>query len=46
MELYRLTSRSQGGSGAVLKIVESVYSAADLSNTGTNAGTGAGAGGP
>ncbi len=44
-EFYRITSRSQGGSDAVLKIVESVYSAADLTNSGTNAG-GSGAGGP
>jgi type IV pilus assembly protein PilX len=45
-EFYRVTSRSQGGSNAVLKVVETVYSAADLTNSGTNAGTGAGAGGP
>lgn len=37
-EFYRITSRSQGGSNAVLKVVESVYSAADLTNSGTNAG--------
>jgi type IV pilus assembly protein PilX len=46
MEFYRITSRSNGGSNAVLKAVETVYSAADLTNSGTNAGGGAGAGGP
>jgi len=37
-EFYRITSRSQGGSAAVQRIVESVYSAIDLTNTGTNPG--------
>lgn len=37
-EFYRITARSQGGTGAVLRVVESVYSAVDLSNTGTNPG--------
>jgi type IV pilus assembly protein PilX len=33
--LYRVTSRSQGGSPAVIRATESVFSAANLSNTGT-----------
>lgn len=33
--LYRITSRSQGGSPAVIRAAESVFSAANLSNTGT-----------
>lgn len=37
-EFYRITARSQGGSSAVLRVVESVYSAIDLTNTGTNPG--------
>lgn len=37
-EFYRVTARSQGGTSAVLRVVESVYSAIDLSNTGTNPG--------
>lgn len=32
--LYRVTARSQGGSDAVVRAAESVFSAADLSNTG------------
>ncbi len=39
MEFYRVTARSQGGSSAVIRAAESVYSAADLTNSGTNAGT-------
>ena len=41
-EFYRITARSQGGSGAVQRIVESVYSTVDLTNTGTNPGAAAG----
>ncbi len=37
-EFYRITARSQGGSSAVLRVVESIYSAIDLTNTGTNPG--------
>ena len=33
--LYRITSRSQGGSAAVQRVVESVFSSANLTNTGT-----------
>ena len=36
-EWYRLTARSTGGSDAVVRVVESVYSAIDLTNTGFNA---------
>jgi type IV pilus assembly protein PilX len=32
--LYRITSRSQGGSAAVLRTAESVFSSANLTNTG------------
>lgn len=32
---YRITSRSQGGSAAVQRIAESVFSSANLTNTGT-----------
>lgn len=35
-EWYRVTGRSQGGSGAVMRAIESVYSALDLTNTGIN----------
>lgn len=35
-ELYRTTARSQGGTDAVIRVAESVYSAIDLSNTGVN----------
>lgn len=35
-EWYRTTSRSQGGTSAVVRVAESVYSAIDLSNTGLN----------
>lgn len=41
-EFYRITSHSQGGSSAVQRIVESVYSAIDLTNTGTNPGSASG----
>lgn len=34
--LYRITSRSQGGSAAVLRVAESVFSSANLTNTGIN----------
>ncbi|WP_395682631.1 PilX N-terminal domain-containing pilus assembly protein [Dokdonella sp.] len=34
--LYRITSRSQGGSGAVLRVAESVYSAMNLGAAGAN----------
>lgn len=37
-EWYRITSRSQGGSDAVIRVAESVYSALDLTNTGFNPG--------
>ena len=37
-EWYRITSRSQGGSDAVVRVAESVYSALDLTNTGFNPG--------
>ncbi|HMM68756.1 MAG TPA: PilX N-terminal domain-containing pilus assembly protein [Dokdonella sp.] len=43
-EWYRITARSQGGTDAVVRAAESVYSAIDLTNTGFNPG--AGAGGP
>ncbi len=35
-ELYRITSRSQGGTAGVIRAVETVYSALDLINTGFN----------
>lgn len=38
-EWYRITARSPGGSDAVVRAAESVYSAMDLSNTGFNAAT-------
>jgi type IV pilus assembly protein PilX len=31
---YRITARSQGGSGAVVRVAESVFSSANLTNTG------------
>jgi type IV pilus assembly protein PilX len=38
---YRVTSRSQGGSGAVVRVAESVYSPGlNLANAGANTGTG------
>ena len=37
-EWYRITSRSQGGSDAVVRVTESVYSALDMTNTGFNPG--------
>ncbi len=43
-EWYRITARSQGGTDAVVRAAESVYSAIDLTNAGFNPG--AGAGGP
>jgi len=36
-EWYRITARSVGGSDAVVRVAESVYSAIDLTNTGFNA---------
>ena len=36
-EWYRITSRSTGGSDSVVRVVESVYSAMDLTNTGFTA---------
>ncbi|MEO6688559.1 MAG: PilX N-terminal domain-containing pilus assembly protein [Dokdonella sp.] len=36
--LYRITSRSQGGSAAVVRVAESVFSSANLTNTGIDAG--------
>ena len=33
--LYRITSRSLGGSAAVQRVIESIFSSANLSNTGT-----------
>lgn len=36
-EWYRITARSPGGTDAVVRAAESVYSAMDLSNTGFNA---------
>lgn len=36
---YRVTSRSQGGSAAAVSATESVFSSANLTNTGFNAGT-------
>jgi type IV pilus assembly protein PilX len=37
--LYRITSRSQGGSGAVIRVAESVYSAGlNIGNAGANPG--------
>ena len=41
-EWYRMTARSQGGTDAVTRATESVYSAIDLTNTGFNPGAGAG----
>ena len=35
---YRITSRSQGGSAAVVRVFESVFSSSDLTNTGTQTG--------
>lgn len=35
-ELYRITARSHGGTDAVVRAVESVYTAVDLTNTGFN----------
>lgn len=35
-EWYRITARSTGGSDSVVRVVESVYSAIDLTNTGFN----------
>ncbi|MCO5094819.1 MAG: hypothetical protein M9960_06355 [Xanthomonadaceae bacterium] len=32
---YRITARSQGGSAAATRVLESVFSSADLTNTGT-----------
>ena len=43
-EWYRITARSQGGTDAVVRAADSVYSAIDLTNAGFNPG--AGAGGP
>lgn len=37
-EWYRITARSQGGTDAVVRATESVYSAIDLTNTGFNPG--------
>ena len=35
--LYRITGRSQGGSGAVIRVAESVYSAGlNIGNAGAN----------
>ena len=34
--LYRITARSQGGTGAVVRVAESYYSAMNLSNTNYN----------
>ena len=36
-EWYRITARSTGGSDAVVRVAESVFSAIDLTNTGFNA---------
>lgn len=36
--VYRITARSQGGTGAVVRIAESYYSAMNLSNTNYNPG--------
>lgn len=35
---YRITSRSQGGSSAAIRVLESVFSSSDLTNTGTQTG--------
>ena len=34
---YRITARSQGGSRASTRVLESIFSSSDLTNTGTNA---------
>ncbi len=35
---YRITSRSQGGNSASIRVLESVFSSSDLTNTGTETG--------
>ena len=35
---YRITARSQGGSSAAIRVMESVFSSSDLTNTGTQTG--------
>lgn len=36
---YRITARSQGGSGAAISVTESVFSSANLTNTGIDVGS-------
>ena len=36
--IYRITARSQGGSGAVVRVTESTYSAIAIGNAGANPG--------
>lgn len=44
-KLYRVTSRSQGGSAAVVRVAESVFSASAFRNIGTNVPSAGGGGG-